>query len=258
MLLSNLQEYGATLTHHLHSGNFRCVTNKKDIVAVFCLTRSGLLLFQTDRKANYNNLILKSALKESIPLKGFMGDWNLVTSLWKSYKKQNPSFQVNFSPKEILYKRDLKHAPNLPRDHSVIFLNSQHFTQWYRAYKNYFAELGIAFYGTKKEFHQKFLHEIKKQNWWGYFQEKCLCSMASRRANFDNMAQIGGVYTLPEYRRKGYAKTCMIQIMNDSKTIHRDRDLVLFTPENNKSARKLYEKLGFKKIGYFGVVIGQD
>ena len=71
------------------------------------------------------------------------------------------------------------------------------------------------------------------------------------------MGQIGGVFTLPENRRKGYSKLCMKQLIIDSRNIHQLNILILFTKEDNVAAQGLYESLGFEHIGYFGLIFGQ-
>jgi len=62
-----------------------------------------------------------------------------------------------------------------------------------------------------------------------------------------------------EYRRMGFGLKLLRETIKDVKAHyesmgHRARCIILFTSENNVAARKLYEKAGFRKVGYGGYV----
>lgn len=51
-LMNNLTEHGPSLTDHSNSGNFKLIRDNGKIVAVFCLTRRGNVIIQSDRDRN--------------------------------------------------------------------------------------------------------------------------------------------------------------------------------------------------------------
>ncbi len=63
--------------------------------------------------------------------------------------------------------------------------------------------------------------------------------------NHKNKIFILGLATLPEYRNKGIAGKLIKKISDEFK-----KPLMLIVEEENSSAIKLYEKLGFAKKGY--------
>jgi len=61
--------------------------------------------------------------------------------------------------------------------------------------------------------------------------------------------QIGGVYTLPEYRGRGISAMLMARLAEHA--VSTQKDLTLFVKKDNPAAIKLYSNCGFKKMdGY--------
>jgi ribosomal protein S18 acetylase RimI-like enzyme len=66
--------------------------------------------------------------------------------------------------------------------------------------------------------------------------------------------QIGGVYTPPEHRGRGYARS----VVAGSLVMARDAGeskAFLFTAETNAAAQRAYEALGFRPIGDYGIIL---
>jgi ribosomal protein S18 acetylase RimI-like enzyme len=69
---------------------------------------------------------------------------------------------------------------------------------------------------------------------------------------------VGGIYVQPRHRRKGLARTLLDAIVLDSQATLHLSVLVLLTREDNHSARRLYEGMGFVATGeYFGFLLGE-
>ena len=64
-------------------------------------------------------------------------------------------------------------------------------------------------------------------------------------------AQIGGVYTAPDFRRKGYA-TLLVEALAE-KIVASKRFPVLYAKDGNEGAQKAYAALGFTKTGGFTI-----
>jgi predicted GNAT family acetyltransferase len=81
-----------------------------------------------------------------------------------------------------------------------------------------------------------------------------LLSFASFNAALPDIVQLGGIYTPPSLRGRGYAKA----IVAHSLLVARERGAtraVLFTP--NPSAARAYEAVGFERIGSYALVLFQ-
>lgn len=64
------------------------------------------------------------------------------------------------------------------------------------------------------------------------------------------IVQVGGVYTPPEYRNRGFARAVVAASLLDAQN-EKTNKAVLFTAESNIPAQKAYAALGFKRIGTY-------
>ena len=82
-----------------------------------------------------------------------------------------------------------------------------------------------------------------------------LVSQASLNSKGDTIGQVGGVFTRKEARKRGLAKKTIIHLLKDCQLIHQHHKSILFTGETDIPAQKLYESIGYTKIGYFGLIL---
>jgi predicted GNAT family acetyltransferase len=68
--------------------------------------------------------------------------------------------------------------------------------------------------------------------------------------------QIGGVWTPPELRRRGYGRSVVAASLLDARREGVEK-AILFTGENNIAAQKAYVALGFRHIGDYRIVLFQ-
>jgi predicted GNAT family acetyltransferase len=90
---------------------------------------------------------------------------------------------------------------------------------------------------------------------WVAVDEGRPVSMSAFNATLPDIVQIGGVYTPPELRGRGYAK----DVVAASLLAARDQGVtraVLFT--ENPSAARSYEAIGFRRIGEYGLILFAD
>ena len=79
-----------------------------------------------------------------------------------------------------------------------------------------------------------------------------LLSFSSFNATLPDVVQLGGIYTPPSMRGRGYARASV----GHSLLVARERGAsrgVLFT--NNPSAERTYQALGFRRIGEYALVL---
>ncbi len=65
------------------------------------------------------------------------------------------------------------------------------------------------------------------------------------------MVQVGGVWTPPAHRQKGYAKAVVAGALQHARDHEEARRAVLFTSETNVPAQSAYEALGFEMVGEY-------
>lgn len=75
-------------------------------------------------------------------------------------------------------------------------------------------------------------------------------AMTGFNAILTEAVQVGGVYTPPESRSRGYARCAVAASLLDARVRGTTR-AILFTGERNIAAQKAYTALGFRQVGYF-------
>jgi RimJ/RimL family protein N-acetyltransferase len=78
-----------------------------------------------------------------------------------------------------------------------------------------------------------------------------LVSLSDFNAHLDDIVQIGGVWTPPEFRCKGYARSVVAGSLLAAKRRAAER-AVLFT--ENPAAIRAYESIGFRETGRYGLI----
>jgi len=256
-LLSTLAALGPRLGNHLNSGNFRRIEEGGEIVAVFCLTRRGNLLVQAGGRVDLAEQIFEACESETIEVRGVVGEWPMAEALWKLLRA-DPRFATTHHLKDVLYRLMLKDTMGpMPGTPNVRLLDAADFAQWERLNTAYFAELSLPLQATLEQRRNDFIMRVRSGLWWGAFDDSYeLVSIAALNATYGMLGQVGGVYTRPADRRKGCSHAVMQMLITDCRQRLGFEKLVLFTGEDNTSARNLYESLGFEAAGAFGLLLG--
>ncbi len=256
-LLGNLDSYGYKLTDHLNSGNYFSIEKDNKVVAVFCLTRRGNLLIQTDGGLDYSEYIYASVRQEPLQVKGLLGPWQAIHDFCEYLKRANLKFTVGFTSKEILYVKSVEKIEYKEKGReSVRLVNESDFESWDECMTLFQTESGLPIQGDVTQRRKLFKEKQARKHCWGYFVGNRLVSTTVLNASYKKMCQVGGVFTLKEWRRKGFSRICLQKQIQDVKDIHGFTKIILFRDIENYGAQKLYEALGFKKIGWFGIIFG--
>lgn len=93
----------------------------------------------------------------------------------------------------------------------------------------------------------KNLERINKTSVYGVFINGELVSCAASLIQLPEVWLLGGVYTHPNHRNKGYATLATSAITEE--TLKNAECATLFVRNDNYSAIRVYEKIGYKKIG---------
>lgn len=72
-------------------------------------------------------------------------------------------------------------------------------------------------------------------------------------ARLPDVVQIGGVFTPPALRRRGYGRAVVAGSLLDARA-DGARRAVLFTGEENEAALRAYEAIGFRSVGDYGLI----
>ena len=255
-LLSNLTALGPRLGESFNSGNFRCIVESGAVAAVFCLTRRGNLLVQTGGRADQAGEIFHACDRDVVPIQGVVGEWRAAEALWRILCAQ-PAFRPNHTSKEVLLRLDLAgQEARGPIDDRVRLLEPSDFAEWERLNTAYRIEAGLPMQGTAEQRRATFVSQSAAGHWWRAVDARRLVAIAGLNAVYRQLGQTGGVYTPPDRRRKGLARSVMQGLIADARHRHGLEQLVLFTDEDNAPAQGLYASLGFTARGHFGLLFG--
>lgn len=97
-------------------------------------------------------------------------------------------------------------------------------------------------------FRRNHLGDLRAHRWWVIREAGRICFQAHVGPENAETVQIGGVFTAPEFRRRGLARRGVESISR--RLLERRPSVVLFCDESNKAARNLYEALGYEVIFY--------
>jgi RimJ/RimL family protein N-acetyltransferase len=261
-LLSNLKTYGTVLTEDSYSADFKCLVKNAKVVAVFALTKIGNLLVQTDRAQDYANIIIGECLKSSIPLKGIVADWIVAKPMWDYAKNHMSQLKETAQQKEILFKLSLENIAieNITKKEAkfnIRYLNAADYQEWNLLNNLFLKERELSQSEEEKLKYKRFLKDVERRYLLGLFIDEKLTSMAAFTAHVNNTGLIGGVYTISDKRKLGLAKDLIYQLLLDGRMNKHLEKIILFTGEDNVAAIKLYESLGFKRIGSFALLFGE-
>jgi predicted GNAT family acetyltransferase len=112
----------------------------------------------------------------------------------------------------------------------------------------------VAFYADAEEMtrdERAVRHCLEQCRIFAALAEGRIVSAALTNAETQNLAVIGGVYTLPEARHQGYASACMFAICQDLTADGKEACLFYDDPV----AEGIYHRLGFKEIGYWRLLL---
>jgi predicted GNAT family acetyltransferase len=96
----------------------------------------------------------------------------------------------------------------------------------------------------------RLLHETGSH--WLLEAEGCPVAYSAFNARLPEIVQVGGVWTPPERRGRGFARAVVAASLTEARA-EGVRRAVLFT--ENPAARRAYEAIGFRKVGEYGLVI---
>ena len=94
---------------------------------------------------------------------------------------------------------------------------------------------------------KKYADWISKMPIYGVFKESELVSYAGSFIQLTQSWMIGGVYTNPEHRNKGYATLATSAITEEA--LRTADAAALFARSDNYPAKRAYEKIGYRKMG---------
>ncbi|MGD0496381.1 MAG: GNAT family N-acetyltransferase [Candidatus Bathyarchaeia archaeon] len=98
-----------------------------------------------------------------------------------------------------------------------------------------------------KRMMKKYIEWVTKTPIYGIFKKGMLVSYAGSFIQLPQVWMIGGVYTDPKHRNKGYALLATSAVTEEA--LRQAEAAALFVRSDNYPAIRVYEKIGYRKIG---------
>lgn len=99
---------------------------------------------------------------------------------------------------------------------------------------------------------KKLTESLNTQMIFAIKQKNSFVAKAGTNAIGFNWCQIGGVYTLPQYRSCGMAATLVSKTTQT--VLANGKSVMLFVKLNNESAKRAYTKAGFVPAGFYKII----
>ncbi len=148
-----------------------------------------------------------------------------------------------------LVKDNYSPCYNISDDYYCLKCNGKYYNKLKKLQVSYHQEevyAGCSYYPVNVEMKAFKMLLDKKLNYAIFLNKNnTAVSKANINAEFLDTAQLGGIYTLKEYRRNGLSSYCTSILIDDIFKNFGKKTILLFVNKNNQPAINLYLKLGF-------------
>lgn len=255
-LLSNSRDHGLEDEGGRLQGCYVGAFEEGELVGVVAHFGSGNLIPQAPR---HLETLWRTAMAESgHPLTGVNGPADQCAAILDALKL--PPSRIKAVFEENLYQLDLadlvvppaltKGDVNARRSTADDF---EILTEWLVAY-NVEALGSEENERLRQEVRERVQRGIDQGTTWIAFHRDEPVATSSFNATLDEAVQIGGVYTPPPLRCRGYARVAVAQSLLDARAAGINL-AILFTGADHIAAHKSYAALGFDVIGEYAIVL---
>ena len=255
-LRSNSIKSGLTDGDRPYHGAYVGAFEEGTLVGVAAHYWNGMIILQAPR---YVEQLVKEVMEvSSRPLAGVIGPLAQALEALSALGVSRDELTAD-SP-EILYSlsldalripprrdgQELKASP--PREEDFDQL-----VEWTLAYEQ--EALGVAVTPARRaHVSTRLVRAINEGALYVMTDHDVLVSQTGFNSEVPGIVQIGGVWTPPHLRGRGYARTIVARHLITA----RDRGVekaILFTAHDNLPAQKAYESLGFERIGDYAIML---
>ena len=244
--------------------------NLQNILGVFYLNKSLFHCFQNTSKVNiadFTPLFYEILTQNQASIKNISGEKdgtdfflevirNLSENPDSTFTKKFNVKQINDYKLMVLPHQQFQDSQKLYNDDFIIRCTENDMENLFEIERNYLQD-EVAVRGQKvsdAEVSMRLRQILKNQLYFALISDDRIVSKAYTNAIGKNWIQIGGVYTLFQFRQNGYAAHTVSTLCKRILQAH--KNISLFVKTKNLPAQQLYQKIGFTfhsdyKIVYF-------
>ena len=244
--------------------------NLQNVLGVFYLNKSLFHCFQNTSKVNiadFTPLFYEILTQNQASIKNISGEKdgtdfflevirNLSENPDSTFTKKFNVKQINDYKLMVLPHQQFKDSQKLYNDDFIMRCTENDMENLFEIERNYLQD-EVAVRGQKisdAEVSMRLRQILKNQLYFALISDDRIVSKAYTNAIGKNWIQIGGVYTLFQFRQNGYATLTVSTLCKRILQAH--KNISLFVKTKNLPAQQLYKKIGFTfhsdyKIVYF-------
>lgn len=244
--------------------------NLQNVLGVFYLNKSLFHCFQNTSKVNiadFTPLFYQILTQNQTSIKNISGEKdgtdfflevirNLSENPDSTFPKKINIKQINDYKLMVLPHQQFQDSQKLYNDDFIMRCTENDMENLFEIERNYLQD-EVAVRGQKvsdAEVSMRLRQILKNQLYFALISDDRIVSKAYTNAIGKNWIQIGGVYTLFQFRQNGYAALTVSTLCKRILQAH--KNISLFVKTKNLPAQRLYQKIGFTfhsdyKIVYF-------
>ena len=244
--------------------------NLQNVLGVFYLNKSLFHCFQNTSKVNiadFTPLFYEILTQNQASIKNISGEKdgtdfflevirNLSENPDSTFTKKFNVKQINDYKLMVLPHQQFQQSQKLYNDDFIMRCTENDMENLFEIERNYLQD-EVAVRGQKvsdAEVSMRLRQILKNQLYFALISDDRIVSKAYTNAIGKNWIQIGGVYTLFQFRQNGYAALTVSTLCKRILQAH--KNISLFVKTKNLPAQQLYQKIGFTfhsdyKIVYF-------
>lgn len=256
-LIGNMRAAGLTDTGQIYTGTYAAAFEAGKITGVVAHYWNQNLLFQAPQK--HLNALWRAAIKASQrPIKGLVGPVDQVRYVQQSLNIDEANIQLGETEKLYSLRLADFSVPNALSSGQVQGRriephDLERVTAWRVGYCLETLEEKDS-PQLRDDCRAAIKRSIKEQNTWILEAQNKPVACSSFNTRLKEAVQIGGVWTPPELRRRGYGRCAVAASLLDARAEGVEK-AILFTPQSNIAAQKAYTALGFQYIGDYCIVL---
>lgn len=253
-----------------NSDKFSQLINLQNVLGVFYLNKSLFHCFKDTSKVNiadFTPLFYQILTQNQASIKNISGEKdgtdfflevirNLSENPDSTFTKKFNVKQINDYKLMVLPHQQFQDSQKLYNDDFIMRCTENDMENLFEIEKNYLQD-EVAVRGQKvsdTEVSMRLRQILKNQLYFALISDDRIVSKAYTNAIGKNWIQIGGVYTLFQFRQNGYAALTVSTLCKRILQAH--KNISLFVKTKNLPAQQLYQKIGFTfhsdyKIVYF-------
>ena len=244
--------------------------NLQNVLGVFYLNKSLFHCFKDTSKVNiadFTPLFYEILTQNQASIKNISGEKdgtdfflevirNLSENPDLTFTKKFNVKQINYYKLMVLPHQQFQDSQKLYNDDFIMRCTENDMENLFEIERNYLQD-EVAVRGQKvsdAEVSMRLRQILKNQLYFALISDDRIVSKAYTNAIGKNWIQIGGVYTLFQFRQNGYAALTVSTLCKRILQAH--KNISLFVKTKNLPAQQLYQKIGFTfhsdyKIVYF-------